>query len=88
MKPNRIQGSFALPMTIIVILAGAITKTGLASSLTRLFDVTLTKDHANCSARADVIVDGKILLPKQKNLALFRRQVGHRPVHPFRQFHQ
>ncbi|GAA5017639.1 hypothetical protein GCM10025734_68640 [Kitasatospora paranensis] len=33
-----------------------------AASLTRLFDVTATKDHANCTARADVVVDGRALL--------------------------
>ncbi len=30
--------------------------------LTELFDVTATKDYANCTARADVVVDGKVLL--------------------------
>jgi len=30
--------------------------------LTRLFDVTATKDWANCEARADVVVDGEALL--------------------------
>lgn len=34
----------------------------LTSSLTRLFDVTLTKETANAQARADVIVDGNVLL--------------------------
>jgi hypothetical protein len=34
----------------------------MAGSLTRLFDVTATKDHANCSARADVSVDGRAVL--------------------------
>ena len=33
-----------------------------SSILTRLFDVTATKDWANCEAKADVIVDGKKLL--------------------------
>ncbi|POM22201.1 hypothetical protein BTM25_56130 [Actinomadura rubteroloni] len=33
-----------------------------AAALTRLFDVTATKDHANCEARADVVVDGRALL--------------------------
>jgi hypothetical protein len=33
-----------------------------ATTLTRLFDVTLTKDAANCEARADVVVDGETLL--------------------------
>lgn len=30
--------------------------------LTKLFDVVATKDWANCQAKADVIVDGKVLL--------------------------
>jgi len=33
-----------------------------AATLTRLFDVTATKDWANCSAKADVKVDGTTLL--------------------------
>jgi hypothetical protein len=32
------------------------------SSLTRLFDITATKDWANCKAKADVVVDGNTLL--------------------------
>jgi hypothetical protein len=31
-------------------------------TLTKLFDVTATKDWANCVAKADVVVDGKVLL--------------------------
>ncbi|MEU5884000.1 hypothetical protein [Spirillospora sp. NPDC047279] len=34
----------------------------LGTSLTRLFDVTATKDWANCVARADVTVDGTTLV--------------------------
>ncbi|GAA3103929.1 hypothetical protein [Streptosporangium carneum] len=34
----------------------------LGKALTRLFDVTATKDWANTSARADVVVDGETLL--------------------------
>ncbi|MFF3437524.1 hypothetical protein [Streptosporangium sp. NPDC002721] len=34
----------------------------VGAALTRLFDVTATKDWANCSARADVKVDGSTLL--------------------------
>lgn len=38
---------------------------GVAASLTRLMDVTLTKDHANRHAVADVkLPDGSVLLPK------------------------
>src|SRR6266436_7562056 len=31
-------------------------------ALTKLFDVTATKDWTNCHARADVVVDGNVLL--------------------------
>lgn len=33
-----------------------------AETLTRLFDVTATKEWANCDAKGDVIVDGTVLL--------------------------
>lgn len=33
-----------------------------AEILTELFDVTATKDYSNCKARADVVVDGKVVL--------------------------
>lgn len=33
-----------------------------ADILTRLFDVTATKDYANCRAKADVVVNGGVLL--------------------------
>jgi hypothetical protein len=33
-----------------------------AEILTRLFDVVATKDWTNCKARADVVVDGKVLV--------------------------
>jgi hypothetical protein len=35
-----------------------------AAALTELFDVTATKDYSNCEARADVIVDGNMLIAK------------------------
>jgi hypothetical protein len=34
----------------------------VVAQLTRLFDVTATKDEANCSAKADVVVDGTTVL--------------------------
>jgi len=34
----------------------------IAANLTRLFDVTATKDWANCTARADVTVDGRTII--------------------------
>lgn len=34
----------------------------VSAILTELFDITASKDFANCSARADVVIDGKPLL--------------------------
>jgi hypothetical protein len=34
----------------------------LVKGMTELFDVTATKDWANCSAKADVVVDGRVLV--------------------------
>ena len=34
----------------------------VAAGMERLFDITLTKDFGNCSAMANVVVDGKVLL--------------------------
>jgi len=34
----------------------------VARGLTELFDITATKDWTNCKARADIVVDGEILL--------------------------
>lgn len=34
----------------------------MQESLTALFDVTATKDYTNCIAKADIVVDGKVLL--------------------------
>ena len=34
----------------------------VAAGLTELFDITATKDYANCQAKADVVIDGEPLL--------------------------
>ena len=34
----------------------------ISEGLTKLFDIVATKDWANCTAKADVVVDGKVLL--------------------------
>jgi hypothetical protein len=34
----------------------------VATILTELFDITATKDWANCQAKADVLIDGRVLL--------------------------
>ena len=36
----------------------------VAQLQTELFDVTATKDMANCEARADVVVDGQVIIPQ------------------------
>ncbi len=41
-------------------IAGVLAEVGAA--LTRLFDVTAAKDWTNCSARADVVVDDRVLI--------------------------
>jgi hypothetical protein len=34
----------------------------VVTGLSELFDITATKDWANCSAKADVVIDGRVLL--------------------------
>lgn len=34
----------------------------VATGLTELFDITATKDWANCTAKADVVIDGRVLV--------------------------
>jgi len=34
----------------------------LATTLTKLFDVTAAKDWTNCTAKADIVIDGNVLL--------------------------
>lgn len=62
-QPKDEEGEQLPPeSTKVQLSAGHILdRTGV--TLTRLFDVTATKDWANCSARADVVVDGVVLLP-------------------------
>lgn len=45
----------------VMLVASDILKT-LAKTHTELFDVTATKDWANCEAKADVVVDGNTLI--------------------------
>ncbi|GAA3161261.1 hypothetical protein GCM10017688_03920 [Streptomyces ramulosus] len=49
-----------------------------ATTLTRLFDVTATKDWANCTARADVTVDGRAILSQVpvSYLLFLEKQLG------------
>ncbi|GLW10444.1 hypothetical protein Misp01_55720 [Microtetraspora sp. NBRC 13810] len=47
--------------TRVQVQAGEVLK-DVGTALTRLFDVTATKDWANCAARASVRIDGTVLL--------------------------
>lgn len=52
---------------------------GAKKALTELLDVTATKDNTNCNARADVVVDGQVLLtgvPATHLLFLEKRMVS------------
>ncbi len=53
-----------------------------ADVLTRLFDVTATKDWANCTAKADVVVDGRTLLKRRAGVVpALPGEAAHRPAH-------
>jgi hypothetical protein len=61
----------------------------LTSTLSRMFDLQLTQDHANTQAFADVVVDGAVLLPAvpvtyllflEKQLVHLQTFVGKLPV--------
>ncbi|NJP44007.1 DUF7873 family protein [Actinacidiphila epipremni] len=47
--------------TRVQVQAEGVLRSAVAA-LTRLFDVTATKDWANCEARADVTVDGRVVV--------------------------
>ncbi len=50
----------------------------VSESLTRLFDITATKDWANCQAKADVVVDGQVILSQvpATYLLFLEKQLG------------
>ncbi|GHO48445.1 hypothetical protein [Ktedonospora formicarum] len=61
-RPKDEEGEQLPPeSTRVQIKAEAIIRQTI-ETLTKLFDVTATKDWANCQARADVVVDGTTLL--------------------------
>lgn len=63
-RPKDEEGEQLPPeSTRVQVKADEIIRNTVAS-LTRLFDVTAVKDSANCVAKADVVVDGKVLLAK------------------------
>jgi len=88
-QPKDEEGEqFPPEFTRVQVTADSAVKS-VAKSLTKLFDVTATKDWANCAAKADVIVDGKALVTGvpatyllflEKQLAEFHTLVKKLPV--------
>ncbi len=63
-RPKDEEGERMPPESTRVQLRGEEVLRRTAEVLTQLFDVVATKDSANCAARADVTVDGTVLLAK------------------------
>lgn len=61
-QPKDEEGEQLPPESTKVQVKSEETLRDMAATLTRLFDVTATKDWANCHAKADVTVDGQVLL--------------------------
>jgi hypothetical protein len=62
-RPKDEEGEQLPPEATRVQMMGEEIIRRTADILVELFDVTATKDYTNCKARADVVVDGKVLLP-------------------------
>jgi hypothetical protein len=61
-QPRDEDGEVFPPESTRVQLRAADVIKETADTLTRLFDVVATKDWANTTARADVVVDGRVIL--------------------------
>ncbi|MEU6401222.1 hypothetical protein [Streptomyces sp. NPDC046985] len=61
-QPKDEEGEQLPPESTRVQVRGEEILREMSASLTRLFDVTATKDWANCTARADVTVDGRTIV--------------------------
>lgn len=61
-RPKDEEGEQLPPESTRVQLKAQDVIRDTVAALTRLFDVTATKDWANCVAKADVVVDGRTLL--------------------------
>ncbi|WP_406860267.1 hypothetical protein ABZO31_07430 [Streptomyces sp. HUAS MG47] len=61
-QPKDEEGEQLPPESTLVQLKAEEVLKDTAKTLTRLFDVTATKDWANCEARADVVVDGRVVI--------------------------
>lgn len=61
-RPKDEEGEQFPPESTRVQLRAEDVIRSTSETLTKLFDVVATKDWANCDAKADVVVDGKVLL--------------------------
>lgn len=61
-QPKDDEGEQLPPESTRVQVKAEDVLTEMGQVLTRLFDVTATKDYGNCSAVADVVLDGRTLL--------------------------
>ncbi len=61
-RPKDEEGETLPPESTRVQVRGEEVIRATAETLTRLFDVTATKEWANCEAKGDVTVDGAVLL--------------------------
>ncbi|MEV7276414.1 hypothetical protein [Streptomyces sp. NPDC093111] len=61
-QPKDEEGEQLPPESTLVQVKAEDVLRDTARTLTRLFDVTATKDWANCEARADITVDGRVLV--------------------------
>jgi hypothetical protein len=61
-KPRDDEGEPLPPEKKLVQLRVKDAVRGVSAALTELFDVVATQDHANCQAKANVVVDGVPLL--------------------------
>ncbi|WEH42374.1 hypothetical protein OG233_24200 [Streptomyces sp. NBC_01218] len=61
-QPKDEEGEQLPPESTLVQVKAEDVLRDTAAALTRLFDVTATKDWANCAARADVTVEGRVLV--------------------------
>jgi hypothetical protein len=61
-RPKDDAGDMLPPESTLVQLKADVFLEKLGDDLTRLFDVTATKETANTTAKADVLIDGDVLL--------------------------
>ncbi|MQY08212.1 DUF7873 family protein [Actinomadura macrotermitis] len=88
-RPKDEEGETLPPESTRVQVKAEDALRDVAKALTRLFDVVATKDWANCEARADVVVDGQVVVAEvpvtyllflEKQLAEVAQLIGRLPV--------